>query len=319
VDFEWRWSLNTGGQLFTVVVVAWKICNSVLIVIVHNAYAASPLVTSVFSTPPYVLNSFTLSIPVLYSGVALTCLAANFRSLDYSLQWYKRTRPGQEQVSSASEVTGSFMTAKLIFENGFQLSDIGEYGCSMQNNTMPTSFTIKPGRPLFDVPPCSLYSTSNPITFRIRILDTRCDEWSEVEVKLAKIQYLQSVTSVVSYQCPSCSITNHSLTLAADNSCRDGALVFTGLIGGQLDNRHNHVIISCLLKAWKQQGSTITVDNKLHHVDSDCALTVGASRCGGYSSSSLTAGAVYSYIGTFFLAVLGVLAATVVVLILRRK
>jgi hypothetical protein len=215
----------------------------------------------------------TLTIPVGYREVALTCIALGDGSPTPTLQWYKVTAFGLEQAHTRSWVTDYSLVSQLLFENGFQPRDMGEYVCSVQNQTARTlqlaTLRIEVGEKITHIPPCPMYGD----TFEIRVLDTRCDRWNELEKHLANLQFVRSLASILAHHCESCPATDVStdnIMLSEELRCNTGAASFRGTLVNLL-SPHDAF---CAINNWRLLGSAIVIDNELHFIDRYCDLEI---------------------------------------------
>ena len=248
--------------------------------------SGSTSISSIYSSAPYTIDSFTLRIPVNYRDVALTCLAQNTARAT-SPRWYRRTEFGlQESSSSSLQVTKNSIMALLTFINGFQPSDVGEYVCSEDNNFTTAAFTIEVGEELSadQEPPCT---ESNNI-FQIQLLDTGCDRWSEREKLVNKVWFLDSLVNILSSLCVSCSsVAAENIMLTEKDTCSAGALTFRGT----LINLDRNGVAFCALTSWYRSGSAVVINNHLYLVNRECKIAIDsldATVCGESAASSMT-------------------------------
>lgn len=216
---------------------------------------------SIFSTPPYFVNSLKLRIPANYAGVVLTCSA--FAAPE--LNWFKNTEIGRESTTSNIRNGEGVTSAELIFRNGFKAINAGEYICSADVVSSQTAiFTIDLGDAQLSEPSCSVDSPSR--LFQIRVLDTPCNEWDASLKQLIKYQFLRSIIVILSTQCDECSINDDNLMITHGPICsseRKRAALFRGIIA-------NSSIAFCALNTWQRSGPVMVINNNLHIVDRLC-------------------------------------------------
>lgn len=231
---------------------------------------APPKITSIFSTPPYVMGSFMLNIPIGYSEVALTCLASTSNFSMYPLHWYRKTLEFQELVQSNMSIKKNLISTELIFSNGFQFYDSGEYLCSAGNekrNSTSTVFLILEGNPRQAMHPCTSPTTD---FFRIQVLDTNCKEWNLTKKQEILNFFTQSILSVLSNRCPVCNINEDYISLPIEPTCSNGAAIFRGMFSAQLLTQD----LYCAFSSWHQSGPAIALDDGIYLVDYRCSLSV---------------------------------------------
>lgn len=210
------------------------------------------------------MNSFKLSIPANYRGVVLTCLAFGTPSLN----WFKITEIGREQLISFITNEERIISTELIFQNGFQALDAGEYVC-LSNAESPQAaiFMIELGDAELSEPSCSVDSATS--FFQIRVLNTRCNVWGESLKQVIRSQFLQSIMAILSIRCDECSINANNLMLTEGPVCSilvDRAVLFRGSIS----------IAFCDLNTWQRSGPIIVIDDSLHLVDQHCDLKISS-------------------------------------------
>ena len=258
-----------------------------------------------------------MSIPIGYVEVALTCLATHFGYSGFSILWFRKTEAGIERVNSNVEVTENLISSELVFEDGFQSSDVGQYFCSVDGSASgSTEFTIQGGDSRQNFPPCP---NETDFVFQIRMLDTHCNRWNSVEKSLMSVEFLHSLTSLVSYQCGDCPISTNDFTLA-DLSCNDGAALFKGAsINPQIT-----ASVFCGLRNWHTSGSVLAIDNELYTVDRTCNLSLKSLSnpgCHASTALALNATAIYSVAVVSGILVLGLLCTffTIFVIVIVKR
>lgn len=251
-------------------------------------------IISVFSTPPHVLNVFTLNIPLGYNKVVLTCLTIGFPIVE----WLKITENGQERILSSIRNNTLFVSAKLIFWNGLESNDAGSYVCSAKSDrysSKTTAFTLMVSEtPPLDLPPC-LGNDTIPVYFQIRVLDTSCRMWQEYQKESIRIQFSRLINSLLPILCEECTFDNLVITEGPTCSSKiASAALFRGNI---ITNATIELTkeVFCALSSWQQLGSTIAVNNSLHQVDRTCDLRIASleePECPGAAGASLVAIAI---------------------------
>lgn len=243
-----------------------------------------------------------LSIPTNYRGVVLTCLAFGIPTLN----WFKITERGREQVISNVRNEEGIVSSQLFFLTGFQSFHAGQYVCS---DDVPI-FTIELGESLA-IPSCLVDSTM--ILFQIRVLNTQCKEWDESLKQVIKSQFLQSLIAILSVRCSECSINANDLMLTEGLICSsqvDRAALLRGIIS----------IAFCELNIWQQSGPFIAIDGSLHQVDRHCNLRVtslSAGECPAHSESAMAVSiAVVSSASAAFGFIVAATAVCCIVLVL---
>lgn len=264
------------------------------------SFTEYPRITSIFSTPPYALNSFMLSIPVGYSDVALTCLAISFGSSLLELRWHKSNANIQQRIHLNISVWENSISAELIFVNGFQLSDSGEYYCSIDtqvNIVRSAKFLIKAGKSLQDMSPCIVPATN---TFQIQVLGTHCNRWNSSKKQQVLVQFRQSISTVLS--CEECVTSDDYIRLPNEPTCRHGVVLFRGILADPQLFKNEY----CAFSSWHQSGSGIAIDNNIYLVDHNCILSIESLTAPGcHSKMRIDSVAIGSASTSVFLVVVG--------------
>lgn len=239
-----------------------------------------PTITSVFSTYPYFfLNSTTVSVPTNYREAVLTCLAYGSPAIT-SLSWVKITESGQKQIISDTTNRDSrlFVFVEIVFENGFQSSDAGNYSCIpyINDRALPHTavYTITRG---FTVHPVQCSVNTDVVYFEIRVLNTSCGEWDPTLKQLITFQILRSIKGILAVNCDECSVDDTNLVsngLVMCSSKVEGAALFRGLISNSA--RQNIKNIFCALRNWQQVRPAIIINDSLRQVDRRCNLMMSS-------------------------------------------
>jgi hypothetical protein len=213
-----------------------------------------------------------LNIPVGYRESALTCIAIGKGP---PTEWVRKTASGFERTSTRSWSTEYTLISQLAFANGFQATDAGEYTCSTQNKiggVQLATFRVKVGGTIAIIPPCPMRSE---YIFEIRVLNTRCGTWTELEKRFVKLQFVRSLVSILVYHCETCSgsdVSAENLMLAEEIRCNARAASFRGM----LVNLPNPEDAFCALNNWRLLGSTIVIEDDFHIVDRHCDTGISA-------------------------------------------
>jgi hypothetical protein len=242
----------------------------------HNA--DPPVIISVFTTSPFVLRSSRLRVPFDHTGGILFCLALNLQSSSSTLVWHKNTASGRVLITSDLAVTNNYSTAALNFKSGFQSNDAGSYSCSIDGKVTheTTIFTLEVGDPPRYRPSC----TSGPIpdVIQIRVLGTRCNEWSDRQKQAALSEFKQSITGLLALTCGSCS---DDLTVTEQLVCSgqaQGAILVKGMLDADARGAY------CALFNFHHSESTVAIYSRLFFIDQTCRLTSSlmGPECSGY-------------------------------------
>lgn len=254
------------------------------IICAFATHAAPPTVISVFSTSPHILLYYKVGLPLGYTGAALTCLAFGFPEPPI-VNWLKITNTGRQTMLSSNSLHGGdprFVSAQLIFQNGFTRNDEADYVCSTQSsNTNSTVFGIRQGQQSRAPALCSFNSTL--VFFQIRVIDTSCRGWDENLKQRVASQFLRLLKGLSLLPTSSSNIVLTQDPVCSNNV--ENAVLFRGVI---TDIRVQPTReIYCGLKSWHELGPTILINDSLHHVDRGCVFRIPSQyepECPGFSA-----------------------------------
>lgn len=227
-----------------------------------------------------------MQLPLGYTGAVITCLTFGFPNTPI-VSWFKITNNGKELLASSDSPHGDdarFVSAELIFLNGFRSDDEANYVCSTQLTDVNSSvITIQRGSNIQAPSPCSVNSTI--AFFQIRVFDTRCREWDENLKQRVASQFLRSLKGVTLLSTASNSIMLTQEPICSNNV--ENAVLFRGLVtatGVQPTKQ-----IFCALKKWHELGPTFLINDSLRHVDRRCVFSISSqyeSECPGFASAA---------------------------------
>lgn len=230
---------------------------------------APPTIISIYPTPPLILDSFTLGLPLNYDETVLTCLAFGAPELT-SVDWLKINSQGGHSSRVTSHRSGLY-SADLAFPNGFRVDDVGSYVCTATSNDrtsrQSSQFTLgRSTRLVLPVvqTPCSV--NTDMVFFQIHIINTSCSIWDESAKEQALFAIQQSVVGVLTAQCEACN--PGSLELNMEPVCSGQNTIVNGTISGNTQD------VFCALDSWYRSGSTVRLRNGLYLIDHRCTLKI---------------------------------------------
>ena len=198
----------------------------------------------------------------------------------------------------------------LKWTRPFVSSDIGTYKClvSWNNTTIQSTVDIVQGSIVSSV--CSVNTTT--IFFQVRVLEARNEQWDAILNEHIGNQFQQELFRIVETEC-NCTLRPDSIEINNPPQCNENAtngVVFRGTIRAQTVATTEEIF--CTILDWQQRGSSINLNENLHHVDSQFVLRVNS-----FTSQECTVPPNSEHIRTIILIVAsvgGVLLAVVVVL-----
>lgn len=237
--------------------------------------AAPPTVFTVFPTPPFILKSFALSVPLDYEENILTCLAFGVPLLT-SVDWYKITNHGNRErhLSTVNTHRSGYSSADLVFPDGFQFSDAGSYVCTATSNERTSAQSsgvtlMLITSPMFlPVTPVPCFAGTDTVNFQIHILNASCNEWDASLIQQVMFEIQQSLVGVVTARCDECIQGSDAIMLNMEPMCNAQRTIIRGVISRETED------VFCTLNSWHQSGSAVRFRNTLHLIDRTCNFKV---------------------------------------------
>jgi hypothetical protein len=164
-----------------------------------------------------------------------------------------------------------FVSAQLIFDNGFRTTDAGDYACMVPNTgaSYTSVFVLEIGQPKISASPCSTYSTA--FIFQLRILDAHCEEWTSSSLmQIVVPQFQRSLMGILAVLCRTCSgdFSGFTVVNATCSSEKHGAFLFKGSV---MESPQSNKVL-CTLNMWHQTAPVVAISNNLYAVDQNCIL-----------------------------------------------
>ena len=259
--------------------------------------AELPVITSIYPNSPVVLHTYSkFIIPVGYSGAIFSCTAFGW-PIPF-VEWLKdgQTLAGRVRSEFIRIANSAFVSARLIWEDGFYPFDAGNYTCIVRD--LSTSQIITHSK-IISVDSSRTSSstivqrscTLDSLTayFQIRVLDTNCLSWevdSDQQIASDISSVVQSSVSSECHHCITASDTVEIVGLKCSKQVKHAALL-RGVIRTEQVNLTESIF--CALSRWKQNGPLLLLNGSSHFVDQDCDLvadSIATSECFATLNSS---------------------------------
>ncbi len=258
-----------------------------------------PVITSIYpNSPGVVLNTYSeYVVPIGHSGTVFTCTA-----FGWPIPFVEWLRDGQYLTGRVRSefvhiAESSFVSAQLIWEDGFYPFDVGNYTCIVRD--LPASqivihsklisidYSPVSSSSIIAQAPCAVNSLETH--FQIRVLNTNCSLWENDLKQLIARDLSDVLRSAVSSECHYCMVASDNVEVVGVTCSEqvEHAVLLRGVIRtGQLNETES---VFCALSRWKQNGPSLLLNGSSHFVDQECGLRVdstGTSEC--FISSSST-------------------------------
>lgn len=244
-----------------------------------------PTITYINPYFPSVRRSVSGSYLVFigHRGLVASCTALG--SPAPTMEW---TRNGQfvstqNAISIAKGRQLIFRVVMLVFTSSFTEADEGNYSCAARSpNTTAFQTKIirlessKKAQYPYQIK-CSESITSNTTFFRIRLLDTNCQNWnSRVKLEIA-MNLLHVLRSAVVTECQN-NCVNDNIAIVGTPSCSENVNPTALILGSVTTNYTSETARTfCALSKWYQKEPLIQLtSDSYYRLDTNCSLLIGS-------------------------------------------
>lgn len=246
------------------------------------------MITSIFPTLPITSELSSLfTVPLSLDGTLLTCAAYGWPTPTVSwLRNGQQLTEGSILSRTTSANNSAYVSASLIWQDGFLESDAGSYECVVHVNDTHYSrresktVSLKAADPVlqsFSPSPCQVQSSE--ISFQLRVSNVDCSEWrSDVKDQVTS-SILRTILSVVAASCQDCPVVD-SVTVEDDLKCveqqgDETAVLFSGRV--EAEDSSQTELIFCALRRWQESGPLLQVNDQYYLLDESCAIEAESS------------------------------------------
>ena len=216
-------------------------------------------------------------MPSGFTGIVLTCSV--FAWPPPYVEWLYESNPLPDGVRISRTVDMGSVSAKLIFDVGFNSTYNGEYQCVVKETESSSSSRVQNERltetgSVTSTPPPTCSVTTSEVNFQIRILNTDCDSWTPAQRDSIGSAFPDELTRIIRMEC-SCDVSESYVETLATPVCStkvDNGVVFRGTI--RTTSASDTEEIFCALSDWQQTRPLVNINSQLFQVDTGCSLRV---------------------------------------------